>query len=453
MWPARLLKKTPDPAALLHHRRFHETPVAHGYTAGVIALFLALVQLGVSLRGAGRVLDLIARSFGLPFSAPDWTTGRMWLLRFGLAQFHVPEDRSDDWVWFIDHSVQIGKEKVLAILAIRSVDLPMPGRPLKPEDLVLIDLVPMETSSREDVAARLEAAAARTAVPRAIVDDHGCDLNGGVQIFQRSHPETVEIYDAKHKAACLLKARLEKNPRWMSFSTKVGQTRCAIQQTDLGALTPPGPKPKARFMNLKGQLGWAEKILALLDGLPNSTPTWTTRDRLEAKLGWMREYREDLAEWRQWQSLMDVTVGLVGREGLHEATARRLSRQLRPLVRTAGGRDLAAKLLKFVRGQASKSKPGERLPGSTEVLESCFGRFKILEKDQAQGGFTSLLLGFGAFFSEATIEKVLDAMSRVPTKAVWQWCAEHLGKTLFSKRKEVYTMARSAQPKSADAIA
>jgi hypothetical protein len=100
-----------------------------------------------------------------------------------------------------------------------------------------------------------------------------------------------------------------------------------------------------------------------------------------------------------------------------------------------------------------KSKPGERLPGSTEVLESCFGRFKILEKDQAQGGFTSLLLGFGAFFSEATIEKVLEAMSRVPTKAVWQWCAEHLGKTLFSKRKEVYTMARSAQPKPADAIA
>ena len=79
---------------------------------------------------------------------------------------------------------------------------------------------------------------------------------------------------------------------------------------------------------------------------------------------------------------------------------------------------MAAELIKFVREQASKAKPGERLPGSTEVLESCFGRFKTLERDQAKGGFTSLLLGFGTLFAEATIENVLEAMRRVPTKEV-----------------------------------
>ena len=97
---------------------------------------------------------------------------------------------------------------------------------------------------------------------------------------------------------------------------------------------------------------------------------------------------------------------------------------------------MAAELIRFVREQASQARPEERLPGSTEVLESCFGRFKTLEKDQAKGGFTSLLLGFGMFLTEATVESVLGAMSRVPTKAVWQWCVEPLGKTLFSKRKE-----------------
>jgi hypothetical protein len=131
------------------------------------------------LRAASRVLDLIARTFGLGFSAPDWTTGRMWLLRFGLAQLSAPKDPADDWVWLIDHSVQIGKRKILAIVGLRAVDLPMPERPLRPDDLVLIDLVPMETSTREDVAACLEAAAVRTMVPRAIIDDHGADLNGG----------------------------------------------------------------------------------------------------------------------------------------------------------------------------------------------------------------------------------------------------------------------------------
>jgi hypothetical protein len=386
-------------------------------------------------------LEFTARCFGLPFSAPDWTTGRMWLLRFGLAQLTAPKDRADDWAWLIDHSVQIGKQKVLAIVALRLLDLPMPERFLRPDDLVLIDLVPMETSTREDVAARLKDAAARTTVPRVIVDDHGVDLNGGVEIFRESHPGTAEIYDAKHKAACLLKARLEKDPHWTAFCTKVGHTRCAVQQTELGALAPPGSKPKARFMNLTGQLNWAEKVLAILDGLPGTSPSWVTPQRLVERLGWLREFRADLAEWRQWQTIMDEMVRFVGSEGLHAKTAIELSRRLRPLVKTATGRRLAAELLKFVREQARHARPGERLPGSTEVLESCFGRFKTLERDQSKGGFTSLLLGFGTLFAEATIENVLEAMRRVPTKEVKAWCAEKLGQTLFSQRKEAYSMA------------
>ena len=276
------------------------------------------------------------------------------------------------------------------------------------------------------------------------------DLNEGVQIFQQSHPDTVEIYDTKHKAACLLKSRLEKNPRWMSFCTRVGQARCAIQQTELGALAPPGPKPKARFMNLEGQLNWADKMLALLDGIPGSTPSWFTRERLEEKLGWVREFRDDLARWRQWQAIMDTAVRVVANEGLHAKTALMLSRKLRPLAQTAEGLQLAAELVKFVKEQASKAKPDERLPGSTEVLESCFGRFKNLEKDQAKGGFTSLLLGFGTLFAEVTIDKVKEAMRTVATSGIKEWCADHLGQTLFSQRKEAFALATDAQQKPAE---
>lgn len=413
----------------------------------MIALFLGLVQLGIPLRAVSRVLEFVARFFGLPFSAPDWTTGRLWLLRFGLAQLNAPKDQAADWVWLIDHSVQIGKAKVLVILGIRLAELPLPDRCLCPQDMVLIDLVPMETYSRADVAQCLEDAAVRTSVPRAIVDDHGVDLNGGVAIFQQRHPETAEIYDAKHKAACVLKSRLEKNPRWMAFNTRVGQTRCAIQQTELGALTPPAPKPKARYMNLENQLNWAAKVLILLDGLPGSAPSWAPPHRWEEKLGWLREFRADLAEWRQWQAIVDTTVSFVGCDGLHTQTARRLSRELRPLVTTAQGCRLAAELVKFVKGEARKAKPDERLPGSTEVLESCFGRFKILERDQAKGGFTGLLLGFGAMFLQATIETVGDALRAVPTRAVIDWCREHIGQTLFSQRKEIFAIAGTAQQK------
>jgi hypothetical protein len=402
----------------------------------VVTVFLRLVQLGIPLRAAGRVLEFVARSFGLPFSAPDWTTGRMWLLRFGLAQLLAAKGPADDWVWLMDHSVQIGKEKVLAILGIRLIDLPMPERPLRADDLVLIDLVPMERATREDVAACLEQTAARTHVPCAIVDDHGVDLNGGVQIFQRGHPRTVEIYDVKHKGACLLKARLEKDPSWVAFSAELARARCAIQQTELGPLTPPASKPKARFMNLGEHLDWADRVLRLLDRAPGEIPSWMTRDRLDTKLGWLRGFRGELARWRQWQALVDRTVEVVGREGIHAGTAAQLCAALPVVEGGTAGHRLAEELLGFVRGQASQVRSGERLPGSTDVLESCFGRFKVMEKDHAKGGFTSLVLGFGSLFVEATLESVLGAMRAVPTLWVKAWCSTHLGQTLQSKRIE-----------------
>src|SRR5437588_10374475 len=116
----------------------------------------------------------------------------------------------------IDHSVQIGPQKVLVILGIRLKDLPPPGQCLTHDRMELIALEPMNTSTRQDVADRLEAAARSSCVPRVIVDDHGVDLNGGVALFQQAHPETVETYDIKHKAACLLKGRLEKDPHRQS---------------------------------------------------------------------------------------------------------------------------------------------------------------------------------------------------------------------------------------------
>ena len=62
--------------------------------------------------------------------------------------------------------------------------------------------VPSPFWSDEDVGEALEQATKRSGVPRVIVDDHGSDLHSGVQLFQKRHAETAEIYDAKHKAAC-----------------------------------------------------------------------------------------------------------------------------------------------------------------------------------------------------------------------------------------------------------
>jgi hypothetical protein len=408
---------------------------------GVQCLFLRLVLQGVSLRGVPRVLEVVSAALGLALPIPHWTTGRLWLLRLGHALLTMALDKSDDWAWLVDHSVQIGQEKCLAILGIRLQDLPERGECLQHTDLRLVALVPRKSWTRQEVDEELEAAGQRTGIPRVIVDDHGVDLAGGVSYFQERHPETVEIYDAKHKAACLLKSRLERNPRWQQLQQRIGQTRCAIQQTEMAFLVPPAPKPKARFMNLAPTLQWAESVLAVLRQPPTVVSEQVSPERLEEKLGWLREFEAEVAEWAEWQQVVNGTVDFVNRHGIYRGVAKQLRTKLRRHREYSSSRCLARELVAFVAKQARRARPGERFPGSTEVLESCFGRFKQLEKQQARGGFTSLVLGFGALLAETTTQAVAQAMQQSRTKAIFQWCNDHLGTTLFGRRRLAFAIS------------
>ena len=390
---------------------------------------------GVSLRGVSRVLVVMSEAFGLSLEVPHWTTVRLWLMRLGHAELTMPLQKADDWAWLADHSVQIGKDKCLAIVGIRLQDLPAPGACLDHRDLHLIALMPSESWTKQDVDRAFEEAAQRTGVPRVIVTDHGADLYGGMQLFQERHPQTAEIYDVKHKAACLLKHRLEKEPRWQEFHGKVGTTRCAVQQTELAFLTPPAPKRKARFMNLQTHLEWAEGVLALLRNPPAEVQEWTTAERLQAKFGWLKDFAEPLREWSEWQVLVNSTVEFVNRQGLYRGMGRTLRQQLPRNFVHDSSRKLAKELIRFVVQQARQTKPSERFPGSTEVLESCFGKLKQLEKQHARGGFTSLVVAFGALLAETTTTVVNAALKHSGTQKVMAWCKQHLGMTLFAQRK------------------
>jgi predicted DNA-binding antitoxin AbrB/MazE fold protein len=78
----------------------------------------------------------------------------------------------------MDHTLQLGPWKCLIIVGVRlSAWEPQCG-PLAHEDLVLLNLTPMEHSSGEAVAKQLRAAVPQTSRPRAILTDGGADLLG-----------------------------------------------------------------------------------------------------------------------------------------------------------------------------------------------------------------------------------------------------------------------------------
>jgi hypothetical protein len=428
---------------------FSLVPAHHHYSVGHVELFLALVlSAAVSLRGTSRVFEIVGDTLGLPWTCPSWSAGRLWLLRVGYYKLTRPKQQAADWVWIVDHSIQLGLEKCLVILGVRLSELPPPERCLEHKDVEPIAMFPVKKSNGDVVYQQLEETIEQTGVPREIVGDKGSDLQAGIRQFCQAHPETDYIYDIKHKTAAVLRRELAADPAWLEFKRLAAQTKSQVQQTRLAPLAPPKQKSKARYMNLEPLVAWGQKIIVFVDKHPTEREDQFDPSQVKKKLGWVTGFRVQLAEWGQLLSDIIITESFVRKEGLYHGTCQALKEQLPILeVETERTKKVRQQLLDFVAAEEAKAKPNERLLGSSEVLESVFGKLKRMEKDQAKSGFTGLLLSVAAMVSNTTTDGVQKALETVPTKTVLAWCQEKLGKSVQAQRREAFASEEKTEQK------
>lgn len=399
-------------------------------------MFVRLVlDAACSLRGASAVMRLLGTQDGWQ-RMPVANTGQMWLLRIGLFELTRPKESADDWVWIVDHTVQIGTTKCLVIVGCRLSAWQRQGRPLQHRDLTMMALEPVEKSDGPTVARQLEAARQRTGItPREILSDEGTDLKGGIAAFCQSHPGTAASLDIAHQAANLLRRILEADGRWGDFFRHMGESKQRLAQTALAHLLPPSPRAKARYMNVGELIAWGRKALRYVDNPRPVAGMPLDRGALQAKLGWLKNYRHALSEWRQVMATIAATLHYVRREGYHRGAASALQRELSRYARSGPSRYLATRLVEFVELQSAGSGDGERLLGSSECLESLIGKGKRLEGQQSKSGFTKMILGMAAAVAHPTTDCVSQALNMVRTCDVIAWCRNNLGVSLQTKRR------------------
>ena len=412
----------------------------------VLLVVSLVVSAATSLRGAGRALAVIQECAGVVVENPSWVSTRLWLLRVGYYKLTRVKEQGDDWVWIVDHVVQTGPEKCLVIVGIRLRALPVAGEYLTHVDVEPIAIYPVTQSNGEIVYQQLEEARKQTGVPREILSDQGSDLHKGIRQFCQAHPETCYVYDIKHKVAAVLKRELGAERAWQEFSGLAAQTIPRVQQTALAALAPPRQRRKARYMNVGELVAWGGRILQYLDGNGGQPQAWDLH-RVEQAVGWVRQYRQEIEQWRQFVEVGTIAEQFVKAQGVSASSAQQLHRRLTeagPLPRT---QQLCAELLQFVTEEGAKANAGERLVGSSEVIESLFGKWKRLEGDQARSGVTGLVLALGAMVSHTTAAVIKEALESVPTKTVLTWCREKLGKTVQATRRTLFVSPHKAEQK------
>lgn len=405
----------------------------------VIAQWLRLVmQAAASMRSASATLSIFAEKLPLDGRTPTANAGRLWLLRLGLYELTREKEQADDYVWMLDHTIQIGAVKCLLIVAIRlSAWKKAEFGPLTHQDLQVIGLEPVAQSSGKIVYQQLCAAQAATGVPRAILADGGSDLKTGIEQYVAEHSDqTVGLYDIKHKTAAVLKAELKRDARWEAFLAEMGRARTAIVQTPLAFLLSPTLKLKARYMNLAEVVRWGAEMLKLFERLPADLPV--SRQQLEEKFGWLHSYAAALEEWRAMLEVVEAFNRQIRDQGYHAGASSELQQLLAGAPSAPGADRMRATLLAFVAAQSAAARPDEHLLGTTEVLESLIGTGKRLERQQSKHGFTKLVLGLAAAVVRPTREFVQTALETTKTQDVLDWSRKNLGPSLQALRRKAF---------------
>jgi len=437
-------------------------PPGHRHSVLVIRLCLVwYLDAHVSLRGVGQILLSLLTLLGglLPLSLPYHQTVRSWLLRCGLFLLRRLVPRRDDWVWILDHTIRIGQQKCLLILGASLEGLQGCQDALEQHQVVVLDLWVADHCTGIDVEARLESLAGRVGPPRQIVSDHGSDLIKGIHLFQANHPEVIDTYDVTHKLACLVKAELEPNPRWAEFVRRCTSSLFHLQQGRGAFLMPPGPRSLDRYMNADRHTDWAGRVLALLEAPEKSKVAGLlglgeaeARSWLEEKLGWLRDFRPEVECWQRLLGVVHQTAQEVKNHGVGKQTAAQVWGQLAlEVFQDARLSDFLTELRGYLKEERGKVPAGESWLGTSDVIESLFGKYKWFGEKAPYAEVGASVLTLPLLTVELTADLVREAMSSVTGKDVRTWVAENIGRSTLSKVSAVTALVNeSNQGSSAD---
>jgi hypothetical protein len=483
------------------------SPARHAYPLLIMFITVHQVIVGLSsVRGSVRSLGAWEAVMRLP--VPSFSSVRHWLFRLGLYLLRQPQERRDDWQVIVDLTIQWGAAKVLVVVGIPQGQLPLRREPgddtggwaLGHRDVQLLEMEVMTHPNGERIAAILERLQARIGPIRQLVADHGSDLKRGIERFCQAHPESVYTYDITHQMAHLLKGELAGDERFEQFLHQCQYSAQRLRQTPLSPLRPPAGRAHSRWLNLKPQINWAQRVLdyaergdfsaldptfelAIASGnaavggrdtparqaplfrlpwqsdpecehfpqpvqqvldetalqrcpVPLEAAADNGRRRFQATLGWLEDFRDELAEYQLLIELIETAQHQVKHHGLTRTSAATFHAQTEALASACPrAQRFREQIIDYLHREGQAATADETLLGTSDVLESLFGKYKLYTHHAPLKEFGKWLLTLPIATVEVTMDLLKHALETVRTADVERWADEVFGRSALAQRR------------------
>jgi hypothetical protein len=334
-------------------------------------------------------------------------------------------------VAIIDASIDIGLSKVMVILRVPLDALARRGSAVTLEDCEVVGLKVGPTWNSTTVADMLEATFEKGGTPVAILKDAGTDLAGGVKLWRsRAGTGSVKVVeDIGHVAANALKREFQCSNAFLAFLTYVRSATAKLWQSDIAFLAPPRLRTKGRFQSITRLARWASRIRPLLGG-KGGVEQGTIADRLRRLAGGLAQHAAFLERFTLACEVVEKCLEVFKNKGMNQASYREATSALARLPRASGVRK---RLERWCRRQLSiQARLGVgqmALPVSSDILESLFGKFKVVLARNPKSEFNRTVLAIPALCGTPTNADVEQGLRAVTHRDLQTWEREHVPQT------------------------
>lgn len=371
---------------------------------------------------------------------------RNWLGRIGLYELQRVKEYRTDWIFIIDLTVELGKQKCLVILGVAQEYLESvvfsSKRGLKHHDVQLLALEIMDSTRGELIEQKLCELTDIVGCPIQIIADHGSDLEKGIKLYSSKYPAVIYTYDVTHAMALLLKHELAASEKYQSFIQKCNQCRHQLQQTELSFLSPPSQRSGCRYFNVEKLIDWAQKLLncpidTLLKLVPNSEKE-ILNQKLTMKFGWLRDYLEAIYLWGQMVLMTRTLEKQLKINGINQQS--RIEFEKNQFSTSTNFISVFQdNILEYITTEISLIPTGKTFLATSDVIESIFGKYKHFSSRCPLKQIGQMVLNISLCTMNLAASVVKEALENVRYLDLQSWSSQVFGQSMLSKRKTVFS--------------
>jgi len=168
---------------------------------------------------------------------------------------------------------------------------------------------------------------------------------------------------------------------------------------------------------------------------------------LDEKLGWLCGYADEVRVWSYYQKVVKEAEKEIKGAGLSRTSWLHIKQRLAGGSKPEGKeKPFCREVLSFVRKEGAKVPARKKYLGSTDVLESLFGKYKELAGKAPCREMTANVLMIPLLVTTLTADLLRQALETVRGEDVERWLDEHLGPSPQKKKRTVLAPPRIEHP-------